>query len=153
MEIAEEISEIHWKKISLMFFHVLQIWLPEKEVYVRFSSAAGWTGCILMFYSLEYVFHWHGYHDKASLTVQKGVSRDFCQGRPLWRRVSGCHSAIVQRCALVWVPFFQLREDGSILQDTLEKSRGGDFWSLPWYLKRATNNGRYLKEALFQGPF
>lgn len=136
-----------------MFSHVLQISFPAKTVYVCFSSAAGWTRYILMFYSLEYVFHWHGYHDKASLTVLKGVSKDFCQGLPLWRRVSGCHSTIVQWCALVRVPFFKLREDGSILHDTLEKSRGRIFGAYLDAWRGLWTMGSTLTKPCFKAHF
>jgi len=81
-----------------------------------------------MFYSFEWVCHRHiCYHDKATLTVLKGVSKDFCQGTPLGRRVSGCHSVIVQRCALVQFPILQAERRWSILHATLEMSGGGIF--------------------------
>lgn len=101
-----------------------------------------------MFYSFEWVFHWHSYHDKASLAVLKGVSKDFCQGAPLWRRVSGCHSAIVQQCALVRFPILPAERRRQHFACDTWNVKGWDFCSLPWCLKRNMNKSvRYPTEA------
>lgn len=144
---AEEISDIQLKLISFMFLPVLLTLHPAKAAYMS-SSAAGRTRYILMFYSFEWVFHWHGYHDKASLTVLKGVSKDFCQGTLLWRKVSGCLSAIVQQCALVRFPILQAETRWQHFACDTWNVKGWDFWSLPWCLKRKMSKSvRYLTEA------
>lgn len=139
-----------------MFLPVLCSLHLVNVVYMSFTNPAGRTRYILMFYSFEWVFHWQGYHDKASLTMLKGVSKDFCQDTPLWRRVSGCHSTIVQQCALVRFPIiqaekmaafcmwhFKCQEMGFLELTLVPKEEYKEVCEIPYR----------SPSALFQGPF